>query len=244
MMIDQLQNPDKNLRLQATLHLGRPNNTEALPALTAQLLREPDAFVCENITWAIVQIGLKALAPMLEVLRNANPTGRLRAAHVLSKLNDPQSVDALILALQDEDLDVVQKAAFALGQLGDARAIPALTQRLGEQQLDFRETILTSLERFGPSALPLLRPLLKHEHWSVREQTVTVMGFIADSSVIPDLHDSLRDPDWQVRLAGVMALGTFQQPDAQAALKTVLEDEDPRIRLTASRFLERQNNAR
>jgi HEAT repeat protein len=243
MMLEQLQNPDKNLRLQATLHLGKPDNLEALPALTAQLVQEPDAFVCENITWAIVRIGQAALEPMLDVLRTSNPTGRLRAAHVLSKLNDMRSVNALILSLQDEDLGVVQKAAFALGQLGDARAIAALTQRLGEQQIDFRETLLTSLERFGSRALPLLKPLLNHKHWSVREQTVTVMGFIADPSVIPDLNDSLRDPDWQVRLAGVMALGTFQHPDAQAALNTVLDDQDPRIRLTASRFLERQNNA-
>ncbi len=236
---NKLQDPDKNVRIQAALDIGSLGDSQALQALTAQLVLETDFFVRENITWAIVRMGQVAVMPMLELLEHTDPTARFQAAHALSKLGDTRAVNALVLALQDEHLEVVQKAAFALGQLKDDTAIPALVALLGDKHPELQTTVQRALEGFGIAALPILEQVLHHQDWVVREQAVTLIGFIAQDTRIPLLATALCDDHWQVRFAAVTALGAIRNPEAKDALQASLNDQHQQIRLMAATFLAR-----
>jgi HEAT repeat protein len=238
-LTNKLQDVDKNVRIKAALDIGSLGDNLALPALIAQLVQESDFFVRENITWAIVRMGQVAVIPMLALLEHADPTARLQAAHALSKLGDTRAVNALVFALQDDHLEVVQKAAFALGQLKDEAAIPALTDLLGDKHPELQTTVQSALGGFGISALPMLERAVHHQDWVAREQAVTLIGFMAEDTTIPLLATALRDDHWQVRFAAVNALGAIQNPEAKNALQVSLNDQHQQIRLMAATFLAR-----
>jgi HEAT repeat protein len=236
-MTNKLQDLDKNVRIQAALHIGALGDHAALPALTTQLIQEPDFFVRENITWAIVRMGQAAVKPMMALLEHTDPMARFQAAHVLSKLEDTRAANALILALQDDSIEVVQKAAFALGQLKDDTAIPALVDLLGDKHLELQTTVQRALEGFGTAALPMLTLALHHQDWSTRAQVVTLIGFMTKDTIIPVLATALSDDHWEVRFAAVTALGATQNPKAKEVLRPLLNDPHERIRLMTARFL-------
>jgi HEAT repeat protein len=243
-LTNKLQDVDKNVRIKAALDIGALGvgalgNSTVLPALTAQLVQEPDFFVRENITWAIVRMGKAAVMPMMALLEHTDPMARFQAAHALSKLGDTRAVNALVIALQDEHLEVVQKAAFALGQLKDETAIPALVDLLGDKHPELQTTVQKALEGFGIAALPMLELAVHHQDWVAREQAVTLIGFMAEDTTIPLLTTALHDDHWQVRFAAVNALGAIQNPQAKDALQVSLNDQHQQIRLMAATFLAR-----
>jgi HEAT repeat protein len=218
-LTEQLHHPDRNVRGQAALNLGKSGDISALPFLLDALVAEPDLFVREDITWAVVRMGDDALLPLIALLEDANPAARHHAAHVLSKIGDQRATGALINALQDSDAKVVLKAAHALGQLGAFEAIPALVGLLGHENREVQTTLATTLEGFGEAALPRLIEALSHAQWQVREHAADILGLIANREVVPALVALLGDSQWQVRFAAVNALGSIGGAQAKAALR-------------------------
>src|SRR3982751_3597376 len=64
-LMEQLHHPDKNVRSPAVLKLGDLRETEALSALLNTVGTEPDFYVREDITWALVRIGDAAVLPLI-----------------------------------------------------------------------------------------------------------------------------------------------------------------------------------
>ena len=91
-LIEELRHPDKNVRSKAALSLGKLGDASVLNTLLHALGSEPDLFVREDITWALVRIGGVALEPLIDLLYNTNPAVRFHAAHVLSKMADARAV--------------------------------------------------------------------------------------------------------------------------------------------------------
>ena len=128
-LLTDLLHPDKNVRIEAALEIGKRADPIALPVLLDRLGAEPDFFVRENVTWAVVRMGDAAVLPVIALLANGDAAARFNAAHALSKLADSRAVPALLSTLDDPDPALVQKAAYALGRIRDARALPALVSQ-------------------------------------------------------------------------------------------------------------------
>ena len=237
--LELLQHPDHNVRGRAALALRTLGDVGAVDALIRALCTEPNPFVRENITAALVRVGDVALSPLIHLLGDASPAVRHGAAHALSKIGDARAVDALIDTLQDRDVTVIAKAAFALGRIGDARAIPALVRLLGHESRELQSTLASVLEGFGLPAVPPLLDALADERWQAREQAAYILGFIGSRDAVPALTRTLSDRHWQVRFASVHALGDLGGEVSRQAVQAMHDDSDQRVRSLAQQMLKR-----
>ena len=198
---------DKNARIRSAFSLGAAARQEALPVLVEQLITEPDFFVRETLTWAVVRMGAAALPALLPLLEYADPAVRLQVVHTLSKLSEPRATAALLLAVQDPDAEVARRAVFALGQLGSSEALGGLIAALGQPSAEQRQSLTTALVQVGSAAVPALIEALDQPSALVRAQAADILGLIGSGEAVPALADLLGDGDWEVRFAALSALG-------------------------------------
>lgn len=234
--VTDLLNPDKNVRIRAALVLGAAQHRAALPDLIERLGHEPDFFVREHLTWAIVRMGPDAVPPLLELLENPDAAVRLQAVHTLSKMADPASAAALNEVVNDPDDGVARRAIFALGQMGHPGALRTLMAGLGHPDPERRNTLSTALVNYGASALPLLLEMLRHPEAQKRVHAADVLGLLGDPVAAPALTEALLDGTWEVRFAALTALGHLPGEDARRGIELAAELADPRLRAVAQRL--------
>jgi HEAT repeat protein len=96
---------------------------------------------------ALVQIARKHPLPFFETLRDPDDYLRAETARVLQTIQDPESIPALIRALNDVNYMVRIYAAEALGLFGDPQAVEPLRKVLKDVNRDVRSTARRALER-------------------------------------------------------------------------------------------------
>jgi HEAT repeat protein len=114
-LIERLVDKQDSVRGAAAVALGDIADATAVTSLTAVLNR---------------QAGLPQPKKNQKSKPEKNPFVLRAAAHSLGQIGNQAAVPALILALQDDQVedDVRREAAWALGCIGHASAIPALQQ--------------------------------------------------------------------------------------------------------------------
>lgn len=235
--ISDLHHPDKNVRIAAALEIGKRADAAALPALLTRLGDEPDFFVRESVTWAVVRIGHTAVLPLIALLERGDDAAKFNAAHTLSKLADARAVPALLAALDDSSPALVQKAIYALGRIGDMRALPALLARVGIGARETRTSTNEALEAFGAAAVPCLVETLHTGLTEARVDVAEILGAIGDSAAIDALVRALNNEATAVRFAIVNALRHSADPVSIAALERAREDVHAHVRLLAAHVL-------
>ncbi len=238
-LVDELHHPDKNVRSKAAVSIGKLDDTASVNILLNALVTEPDMYVREDITWALVRVKEAALQPLIQLLDDANPSTRHLATHVLGKIGGQEVVDSLIHTLYDTEPMVISKAAFGLAQVGDERAIPTLVSLVGHENRDVQTMLMDVLERFDKSSVQPLIGLMANDRWQVREHAADILGAIGDKAAIPVLVEALKDEIWQVRFAAVTALGHMGGVQAKVALQAMPEDADQRVRALTSKLVKR-----
>lgn len=238
-LIEQLQHPDRNVRSHAALTLGRQPDVDAMPALLDALSTDPDFFVREDITWALLRLGEAAVDPLMDLLQSDSADARHHAAHTLGKIGARRAVDALIGVLNDPHPMVMMKAAFTLGQIRDTKAIPALVALLGHEDREVQTSVTRAMESFAPESIPYLIDALRDERWQSRVHAADILGWIEAEDAVPALINVLDDPHWEVRFAAGTALNEIGGPDAVAALMRLQGDEHPKVSELAAIVLSR-----
>lgn len=146
----------------------------------------------------------------------------------LGALNHPDTLDALMQSLLDEDSDVVIAAEHALSKL-DAAATTALWQWTQDTDWLKRRAALQALRHFDVS-FAQVHPLLKDEIWEVRYQGYLLLGTLSHEldQVLPTLCEALQQEEHlQARDGLVHALGALQTPAAcEILLETFLNTRD------------------
>lgn len=234
-LIARLRDPDRNVRIQAALDMGKLDEPGAADVLVEALAAEPDFFVRETLTWSIVRLGPAATPLLMDRLRDEHPSVRHDAAHALSKIGDPRALEALTALLGDADPAVVSKAAFALGRIGDARAIPALVGLLGRDDRELESALNAVLEGFSTAAVQPLLQALADPDWRTREHAADALRGIGDRDAMAGLAALLGDPCWRVRFAAANAL--MRLGAAPQTFEALRDDDDPRVRALALRAL-------
>jgi HEAT repeat protein len=235
-----LLHPDKNVRIEAALEIGKLADAAAVPVLVERLGAEPDFFVRENVTWALVRMGDASVLPVIAALQGDDTGARYHAAHTLSKLADARAVPALLEALASPDVMLVQKAMYALGSIGDVRALPALIGRVGADNGELRSTLHDAVAAFGDAAIPALEArLAAHETpVAVSVEAAEILGSIGGSAVIDPLGEALRSEHWEVRFAAVNALFRQADPRTGPVLSLAIADAHPHVRMLATRAMQ------
>jgi len=235
--LGRLTDPDRDARQAAALDLGTTADPAAAPGLVARPWSEPDPFVRDTVSWAVTRIADTATPLLLDALAGTDTASRVRALHVLSKIADPATTDAIAPLAADDDVDVAAKARWALTRIGDPRAVPALVALLGTGDSTVRNGLTRDLASFDRAAVPSLVMALTSDETPVRRHAAEVLCFIGPGAedATDALAQALQDTDEDVRLSAAMALYDLRTPTALAVLARYTEADDPRLRAIARR---------
>lgn len=76
----------------------------------------------------------KGLNLLIDLFQHENATIRFYVCQTLGFYKDERAIEALVSALQDNDIDVKGQAILSLGNMEDKRVLPLLTTMISEPQ--------------------------------------------------------------------------------------------------------------
>jgi HEAT repeat protein len=119
-------------RLQAALAAGTAPDPRRVEGLVERCGVEPDFFVRDMLTWALVRHPAEVVVPrLITELTSENAQARSQALHTLSKIGDPAAWPAITRELlHDPDDEVARSAWRAAVVLVPAGQEPALARSL------------------------------------------------------------------------------------------------------------------
>ena len=86
-----LESPDKSVRLQAALAAGTYPEPEFIDVLVSQCASEPDFFVRDTLSWALIRNEIpKVVERLKSELISDNIQAKSQALHTLTKIGDKQ----------------------------------------------------------------------------------------------------------------------------------------------------------
>ena len=146
-----LDSPDQSVRLKAALAAGTYPEPDFIEILITQCAIEPDFFVRDTLSWALMRNDIPRVVKRLETeLQSANVQAKSQAIHTLSKIGDKNNYSlitdemlfdaddfvastawraASVLVPEDKKPDLVKKLVTQLGR-GDSDTQFGLTRFL------------------------------------------------------------------------------------------------------------------
>ncbi len=144
--------------------MGASPDPAYVEALIDRCAVEPDFYVRETLTWALIRHPADLAVPrLIEETRSKNPQARSQALHTLSKFRDARGWPAITPGLlRDPDDEVARSAWRAAAVLVPEEEKPALARELatqlgrGDRSVQF--SLTRALVALGPLAVePVLR---------------------------------------------------------------------------------------
>jgi len=171
----------------------------------------------------------------IQLLASNEPTERAVGADVLAQLGWrdraflDESVAALLSALGDRDVAVVQSAIFALGHRASPRAILALLPFVDHASTDLRYAVVHGLMPHDtPAVVEALSKLSGDTDPDVRNWATFALGSQLESdspSLRKALRDRLADSDIEVRGEALVGLARRHDPCVATEVMRELEGE-------------------
>ncbi|TYC96625.1 HEAT repeat domain-containing protein [Arthrobacter echini] len=232
-----LVNPDRDVRQAAALDLGTIAAPATAQTLVARLGLEQDFFVRDTLSWALTRIPDAATPLLLDALDETDTASRVQVLHVLSKIADPATTEAIVALTADTDSAVASKARWALTRIGDPTVVPALAAHLGLGDSTNQNDLTRDLASFGTAAVPILVTALTSDKAPVRRHAAEVLCFMGPEAETATgaLAQALQDAADDVRLCAAMALYEVDTPETRETLSHHTEADDPRVRGIARR---------
>ena len=108
-----LESPDKSVRLQAALAAGTYPEDAYIDVLVTQCAHEPDFFVRDTLSWALMRHEIAKVVDRLKPeLNSENPQAKSQAIHTLSKIGDKQFYTLITNEHHFDSLDKVAVTAW------------------------------------------------------------------------------------------------------------------------------------
>jgi HEAT repeat protein/CheY-like chemotaxis protein len=164
-LLPVLTDRDSWVRQTATRALGQIADPRAVEAL-ARTLRDKVQSVCQKAAYALTQIGEPASEVLIKSMSEDSAQVREAVAGVLWLVKDKRErvVDALIIALQDEDVGVRRVAVWSLHNTGDKRAVEPLIAVLQDEDMDVVQNAIFALRWIGDArTIPHLQRVARED---------------------------------------------------------------------------------
>jgi len=150
-IVNLLDSPDWEIRLEAAWTLGYVDATDTLDALAKVAVVDENDGVREIAIYAISQWRLPRSAPyLIPIVLDQHQPPRIRetAIEALGESESSEALPVLGRLLQDENVDIRDFAVLALHNTQDPNAIPYLKTVLSDQAVSrFGETIAEQAQR-------------------------------------------------------------------------------------------------
>ncbi|MBW4600446.1 MAG: HEAT repeat domain-containing protein [Calothrix sp. FI2-JRJ7] len=219
-LISAVEEADSSAKLvEAVQNLASSGSEEAVPTLIAALgYNNPGAAVAA--VDGLIEIGEKAVKPLLQLLDNYNYGARAWAVRALAGIGDPRGFNTLLdAAKNDFALSVRRAAARGLGTI-HWQQMPS-EQRLTSQQ----------------QALETLIQVCRDPEWVVRYAAVTGLEALANAAsetqpdklpqiTAPLLEMANNDEEVAIRARAWMAIHQHHSQIEMPNMKTLAESDD------------------
>ncbi|NYF09320.1 hypothetical protein HDC94_000476 [Leifsonia sp. AK011] len=185
-LTDALQRDSSSDRLQAALTAGTRPHTEYLDVLVARCAIEPDFFVRDMLTWAIVRQDASVSVPLLlREVAEGGDQARSQALHTLSKIGDVRGWHAITPELLRSPVDEVARSAWRAAAIlvpegGEAALAELLVDQLGRGDASLRLSLSRAFAALGDAALPVLERAAKQGTMDARAHAIASARLIID----------------------------------------------------------------
>jgi HEAT repeat protein len=162
-----LASPDQSVRFKAALAAGTYPEPRFIEILVSQCAHEPDFFVRDTLSWALMRNDIPAVVERLKIeLTSTNPQGKSQAIHTLSKIGDKQNypmiTDEMLFDSNDLVASTAWRAASVLVPEAEKEALVAkLVTQLGRGDSDLQFGLTRFLCAIGD---PIVAPLTAAAH--------------------------------------------------------------------------------
>jgi len=180
-LIEALKHGSKSVRFEAAWALGQIKSPLSAHPL-ASLLTENDISVQSQAVQALKNIGVPAIAPVAQMLKNPSSHTRSVAARTLGQIGMEEVVPLLAQVLKEDEYAYVRcDAASALGEIGTHDAVFYLSQFLKDRDRSVRKAVERALIHINsPEAQEILH---NHKHTiAIPNYTVSNMRDFGDES--------------------------------------------------------------
>ena len=108
-----LDSPDQSVRLKAALAAGTYPKPDFIDVLVSQCATEPDFFVRDTLSWALMRNDIPQVVKRLEIeLQSANTQAKSQAIHTLSKIGDKNNYRLITDEMLFDEDDFVASTAW------------------------------------------------------------------------------------------------------------------------------------
>jgi HEAT repeat protein len=163
-LIAALAEDDESVRLKAALAIGSNPEPGLLDILVERCAVEPDFYVRDMLTWALIRLPSEITVPrLIAELRSERAQARSQALHTLSKIKDAGAWPAITRSLlRDSDDEVARsawRAAVVLVPHGQEKDLAEeLATQLGRGNRDVQLSLSRALVALGEEVIePVLR---------------------------------------------------------------------------------------
>ncbi|MCC6494914.1 MAG: HEAT repeat domain-containing protein [Propionibacteriaceae bacterium] len=184
-----LEAESASARLQTAMAAGLRPNAAYIDPLVERFTVEPDFFVRDMLTWALIQHDRSAtLERVLPELQSVFPQARSQALHTLSKLGDRRAWPAITTELlrdsEDEVARTAWRAAAALVPAQETAALAeVLSTQFGRGDRATHRSLSRALAMLGDAAAPVIERGKLHRDAGVRTHAFATEQLIKDPDV-------------------------------------------------------------
>ncbi len=205
-LIEALDSPIAEIRIQAARGLAKLGTAEAIPPLV-QMLTHEDPWYAARIADQLVIYGSAATPALVAYAhQQEDPQGRELAVRLLGLIGDRSAAKSLIALMSDDDPEVRIAAVSALGRSGTLDAVAPLISALVDPDWRVRARAAASLGAFSdPHSIPRLLGALSDESWWVRQNAAEALVEIPGGDAA--LIEALEGDDAFARDAALLQLG-------------------------------------
>ncbi|MFM6940785.1 MAG: HEAT repeat domain-containing protein [Candidatus Planktophila sp.] len=171
-----LASPDQSTRLKAALGAGTYPQPEYIEILINQCSHEPDFFVRDTLSWALLMHDHNSVVSrLIPELASANKQAKSQAIHTLSKIGDKRNFnlisDAMLFDPDDLIASTAWRAASVLVPEEDKPALVAkLVTQLGRGDSDLQFALTRFLCAIGESIVVPLKQAAKSKEPDIQQQ--------------------------------------------------------------------------
>lgn len=181
------------------------------------------------------------LDPLIADLNSQNSSTRMRAREALVKLGG-KAVNALLLALQSDQIRQSADAALALGDIGDKQALKPLLNLRTHPHVLLRINSAQALGKLGYSQIEdyLVEWLETETEILVQIELIYSLVKIGDEKVVPSLVNILTKTESNtLRYLIIRLLGDLGDPTMREVIRPYLNDPDHHVREHTSAALQK-----
>lgn len=169
---------------------GKDVACQIVPALSTEDVRLRN-YVVEILSL----IGEISIPILKDQLQNGERDVRIFAVDILTKIRSPQSIETLLQALSDPDINVASTAADGLGDIASDEHITILLNHMNEDAW-MRSSILRGISRIGgPKAFEAVSPFTEDNDMLVKFSAIKALGKIGHLEALPRLLEILQYDD-------------------------------------------------